>query len=1271
MSLSALPEWKQLLLERKRREEEERERQEREEEERLASMPAWKRGIIQRRRAKQDEEREREKERDVGQHTPDILGITEDIVTEQVDSKFTIKLQTDQTGYKVQKQTSKETISPIQQNPFIRSENSFRRDNRGKEVIRDGENEYKKATNNRGRERNKETEKEIWRERDREMWVEKMGSKSEGRERDRSTGRESRETDSSASLLSPVVGLRMIQANNIIIIEKDKNGKEKLDKREKEAEEEQKRMRMDLREFLAGGGSVTEIRASEVLIIKPPMTDGRRETEMVGIPERGSKNLEKEGIWSSMRMTSRTVMQKAERVLNHKDRGTLECSGRVSQLLSKFGEHPKPPTRSKSIECFNQPGKNWARYSTGDLFVQEDQSTEKTDSSPTFGGVPKRSFSFSDRVVCQQETRDCEEKTDFKMVERSYSDRRVKSRVTDESGSEPKVTRRWGRPKPDEVMHEKRQKEGRVENKRNHSIRGETEEWTSSLDREGFTLASVKIPEEIAFAQLVPIKHDGRESSSEQEIKKVREENEREIMIDKDIHRDKRQVERETTVRQRPIELQTEATTESKERCNIDEITVAVSKQPHGIYIPPTDDSTIDFPAEIQCQCVDTPFVVSSCPTTAYAEQAILTQHTEDLVCKIAKVQSDRELKRAGYVFSHGDMERISGEMGNQDQKEHQQYQSFPKQATEEIHFTSEPPQQTVTLDQSKLCTQERVTIPRTVFYGVDTSAERRRASLPAGDKQDGGKVERRGSWKAGRPLTRVESLREKIRQQEKERRDDDNEEGSREAGGTVREQEETILETLRLFDVTQEVNMTKSSPQLPVPVSLSLLQSASTEREVGEISRDVSESDICPRQAERDVEECGTCIAWRTQDVNKKVEEREEESLEEGYLPPSLSPSPPLSDSLDAMSRIYNLKTVGSRTAVFISERKADMPPHSGPQGIYNPIRQAPSPDILPETAKLWNHGRDSDKTETMESKGAQMVQRQVERLQLREQEAGCGSHNDKKAQPTMESCPLVEPEIRVAEGQKNPDILRETQKSQTPTGPRFPQAQQKVERQTPKPQQVRSFTINARNSESTENSQKPPEQNSQSSSSPCTASPSSSPSPPLFSIRSASGGPGKRGTTITITPRRPAGAASSGGIATVTPAVPKAAPQGHITTPAPNSTKEAGKKRYPTAEEIEVIGGYQNLERSCLVKSKGTAKAVKVCFDDAQLEKVCEYPSEDCALASLPYSPHPGPEDGRREGGEQEAEGQEEDEEEESVPFVSRSGMNESAGRARFLKV
>lgn len=1148
-------------------------------------MPAWKRGIIQRRRAKQDEEREREKERDGGQHTPDVLGITEDIVTEQMDSKLAHQLQSDQTGYKVQKQISKDTISPIQQNPFIRSENSFRRDNRGKEVIRDGENEYKKTTNNKGRERNKETEREIWRGRDREMWVEKMGNKSQGRERDRSTGRESKEADSSKSPFTPVIGLRTIQANNIIIIEKEKNGKEKLDRRNKEVEEEEKRMRMDLREFLACGGSVTEIRASEVLIIKPPVTDGKRETEIAGMPERGSgeERLDREGIWSSMHLMSRKVMQRAERVLNHKDRGTPECSGRVSQLLSKFGEHPKPPMRSKSTDCFNRPGKSRARYSTGDLFVQEDQSTEETDLSPTFRGVPKRSFSFSDRVVCQQEN--SKEKTDFKVVERTYSDRRVKSRVTvaDPSESHSRVTRRWGRPKHDEVMHEKRQKERRVENK-NDSVCGETEERTSSVDGgEGFTLASVRNPEGVAFARRIPIKQDKRESSSEREIK--REENEREIKIDQEKHKEKRR-EEEIMVRQTPIEFKTEAKTESERRWNQDEVTVEASIQSHGAYIPSSDDSTIDFSADIRCQCVD-----ASCQTVAYAGQRQPSGQE--------KVQSDREFKRTGYVFSHGDSDRISGEMSNQDQEAHQQYQNFPKRATEEIHFTSQLPQQSVTLGQSKLCTQEGVTIPRTVFYGVDISEERR-ASLPAGDGQDGGQMERRGSQKTGRPLTRVESLKERIHQREKERektREDYKEEASRETEGTVREQEETTFQSVRLFDVTQDASMAMSSPQLPLPVSLSLLQSASTETEVGEISREVSESDICSRKTQREtehhVEECETSNAWRTQDIDggEDQKEREEELLEEEYLPPSLSPSPPLSDSLDAMSRIYNIKTVGSRTAVCISERTADLPPHSGPQGKYNPIREAPSPDVLPETAKLWNHGRDSDKSETMESTGVQMVQRKLERLQLREQEAGCGAHNDRKAQTSMERSPFVEPEVRAA---KRPDILRETQKSQEPTSLRFPQAQQKAQRLPTKPQQVRSFTINARNTESTENSTKPPEQSSPSSSSPCTASPSSTPSPPLFSIRSASGGPGKRGTTITITPRRPAGAASSNSIPTGTPATPKAAPQANIPKPAPSSTKEKGKKRYPTAEEIEVIGGYQNLERSCLVKSRGTPKAV-----------------------------------------------------------------------------
>uniref|UniRef100_A0A3Q2P6Q1 Phostensin/Taperin PP1-binding domain-containing protein n=1 Tax=Fundulus heteroclitus TaxID=8078 RepID=A0A3Q2P6Q1_FUNHE len=106
-------------------------------------------------------------------------------------------------------------------------------------------------------------------------------------------------------------------------------------------------------------------------------------------------------------------------------------------------------------------------------------------------------------------------------------------------------------------------------------------------------------------------------------------------------------------------------------------------------------------------------------------------------------------------------------------------------------------------------------------------------------------------------------------------------------------------------------------------------------------------------------------------------------------------------------------------------------------------------------------------------------------------------------------------------------------------------------------------------RENQSPDNSLKPTNCAPTPASSPCSPSPvnspsispSPSPSPKLFSIRSASGGQVKRGATITITPKK-----------TVAPA----------------------KKKYPSVDEIEVIGGYQNLERSCLVKSKVTQKRV-----------------------------------------------------------------------------
>uniref|UniRef100_A0A8C4GIM5 Phostensin n=1 Tax=Dicentrarchus labrax TaxID=13489 RepID=A0A8C4GIM5_DICLA len=153
MSVSSLPEWKQLLLERKRREEEERERREKQEEEKFANMPAWKRGIIQRRKAKQDNLGDREKDRDV------------------------------------LSQVSVETIVPVHENPFIRTQSSWKK---GKDAEVGNEPEAKEKEKDKSSPRSQDGES--GRGRDIEMKIERFRDLSEGREkergRDRNQGRE-------------------------------------------------------------------------------------------------------------------------------------------------------------------------------------------------------------------------------------------------------------------------------------------------------------------------------------------------------------------------------------------------------------------------------------------------------------------------------------------------------------------------------------------------------------------------------------------------------------------------------------------------------------------------------------------------------------------------------------------------------------------------------------------------------------------------------------------------------------------------------------------------------------------------------------------------------------------------------------------------------------------------------------------------------------------------------------------------------------------------
>ncbi|XP_027989545.2 phostensin [Eptesicus fuscus] len=102
--------------------------------------------------------------------------------------------------------------------------------------------------------------------------------------------------------------------------------------------------------------------------------------------------------------------------------------------------------------------------------------------------------------------------------------------------------------------------------------------------------------------------------------------------------------------------------------------------------------------------------------------------------------------------------------------------------------------------------------------------------------------------------------------------------------------------------------------------------------------------------------------------------------------------------------------------------------------------------------------------------------------------------------------------------------------------------------------------------------------------------------------------GAPRRSGHTFTVNPRRSA---------------PHAAPA--APAPAEAAAPGAGKKRYPTAEEISVLGGYLRLSRSCLVKGSPERhhKQLKISFSETALETTYQYPSESSVLRELGPEP------------------------------------------------
>ncbi|KAL7377234.1 hypothetical protein ABVT39_024223 [Epinephelus coioides] len=103
------------------------------------------------------------------------------------------------------------------------------------------------------------------------------------------------------------------------------------------------------------------------------------------------------------------------------------------------------------------------------------------------------------------------------------------------------------------------------------------------------------------------------------------------------------------------------------------------------------------------------------------------------------------------------------------------------------------------------------------------------------------------------------------------------------------------------------------------------------------------------------------------------------------------------------------------------------------------------------------------------------------------------------------------------------------------------------------------------------------------------------------------------RKGNTFTVVPKRrvePEGQPSS---PEPQQEAPSEAPPGSTPPQAPYAQLGSLlKKRYPAVEEIEVIGGYLSLAKSCLSKSGSMGKKLKISFNESSLHSTYEYPSE-----------------------------------------------------------
>lgn len=1258
MSVSSLPEWKQLLLERKRREEEERERREKLEEEKFASMPAWKRGIIQRRKAKQDSDKEKEKDVCLlymdGRSASEALSDMDSCSTNYLGSDTSTSPDPGQwldAEVKAVGEVSVETIVPVHENPFIRTQTPWRK-GRDAEV---GNVQEKLSLQSQDGEplRGRDIESKIERFRDLSEGCqkEKGWDRSQDHAADRSRGRwgkdknqcresvrgvarewdllkvrkeeEDKESDTLSTSLPPHAPcLRTIRADNIIIIEQereDKRGRQRDTEKEKSKEDQQEKsgVKVDLREIFSVGGSITEIRASEVLIIKP--SESPEEGNAMG---RGTKGREEgemkvgtEGRWESMGREFRSDLSwlrekekpwcqaaviQEDRKDSLEDNVFVDRGGRVSQLLSKFGEHPKPPSRSKSSDNFLRPGRR--KYSDED----DSQSDAHKGRNTPLKGVPKRSFSFSDRVLCAKENcpgdTDC---NDGKRRDRIRSEKCVAAWINVASTGK-ETTSKVGRVR---LLDKERLGKYTERNVRNNDERGDSTQRKSETDSysvqyktetekldpgeaqgqersgsegEGFTVATVKNTEGVSFARRVAIRQDGR-ARAEREARPLAREQEApgqgsEAKVPSVWGDEAFQGQSSPDIVQK---TQIPASPERQDRRQ--SAVTEGSNLPSATNRSPEPQEGLEWSgAGPQPYCA-------------------LSKQTEELISKIEKI-GDRS------AHNNHKIRNFKGTLDMTPEKRPEEHK-YGETGSENLA-------EDVALRSPKCIPSEPLEfqIPRTVFYVVEET-EKSQSLIQSNQEQNQEEskgVERRDSWRIGKPLSRIESLREKIRQRElqksrqrqtedagesdqmnaddqaKRRDDDKGSEKEEESEAKVRMQNwpnaaaEQALMTA--CDTKQEVSELKTCPQLPAPAPHSQGDKGE-EVPSGETASDSELFCDSPHTSEDEDDLLGheeelLNLHW---DHGGSREEKEEEEAEFSEEESEEKTSPPHPNSLAAMSRIYNLGTVGSRSGLCLRERPVDIP----------------SVHLVKVKPLLSNAQQGDGKASSGEDvSGIQMIQRQIEHLHLREQDElrtgtstgspGGGQQSSREVSNHPENVNTKTQE----EDEETSNTVATPQRVQSPTSGLKPSTQTGPVG----PSMLRAPSL--------DNAPRASDCTQTPASSPCSpsptpspsASPSPSPSPTLFSIRSASGGNVKRGATITVCPRRTALRTEGGGAAPGAGATASPSPTTGLQAPTASNVAEPAKKKYPTVEEIEVIGGYQNLERSCLVKNRGTAKRVSV---------------------------------------------------------------------------